>query len=98
MRKRSRSANTDGGRARRRWDGCFRFSATKNRQIASRDVDPAVGGCQSYEATDFLLNGPIIDPSSQLILWQIGTLGDWTYVSNDRSARHQGPAGQPYRQ
>jgi len=25
------------------------------------------------------MNAPIIDPSSQLILWQIGTLGDWTY-------------------
>jgi len=48
---------------------------------ADLGVDPAVGGCQSYEATDFLLNGPIIDPSSQLILWQIGTLGDWTYQS-----------------
>jgi hypothetical protein len=38
-----------------------------------------VGGCQSYEATDFLLTAPAIDASSQLILWQIGTLGDWTY-------------------
>ena len=46
---------------------------------ADLGVDPAVGGCQSYEATDFMLNGPIVDPSSQLILWQIGTLGDWTY-------------------
>lgn len=47
--------------------------------FADLGVDPAIGGCQSYEATDFLLNGPIIDASSQLILWQIGTLGDWTY-------------------
>jgi len=47
--------------------------------FADLGVDPAVGGCQSYEATDFLLNGPIVDSSSQLILWQIGTLGDWTY-------------------
>lgn len=47
--------------------------------FADLGVDPAVGGCQSYEATDFMLNGPIIDPSSQLILWQVGTLGDWTY-------------------
>ena len=47
--------------------------------FADLGVDPAVGGCQSYEATDFLLTTPIIDPSSQLILWQIGTLGDWTY-------------------
>jgi uncharacterized protein YabN with tetrapyrrole methylase and pyrophosphatase domain len=47
--------------------------------FADLGVDPAVGGCQSYEATDFLLNLPVIDPSSQLILWQIGSLGDWTF-------------------
>jgi uncharacterized protein YabN with tetrapyrrole methylase and pyrophosphatase domain len=49
--------------------------------FADLGVDPAVGGCQSYEATDFLLNARMIDTSSQLILWQIGTLGDWTYKS-----------------
>ena len=47
--------------------------------FADLGVDPAVGGCQSYEATDFLINSPIIDSSSQLILWQIGSLGDWTF-------------------
>ena len=47
--------------------------------FADLGVDPAVGGCQSYEATDFLLNAIVIDSSSQLVLWQIGTLGDWTY-------------------
>lgn len=47
--------------------------------FADLGVDPAVGGCQSYEATDFLLNALQIDASSQLVLWQIGTLGDWTY-------------------
>jgi uncharacterized protein YabN with tetrapyrrole methylase and pyrophosphatase domain len=47
--------------------------------FADLGVDPAVGGCQSYEATDFLLNARVIDTSAQLILWQIGTLGDWTY-------------------
>lgn len=47
--------------------------------FADVGVDPAVGGCQSYEATDFLLNAIQIDASSQLVLWQIGTLGDWTY-------------------
>jgi uncharacterized protein YabN with tetrapyrrole methylase and pyrophosphatase domain len=47
--------------------------------FADLGVDPAVGGCQSYEASDFMLNAPVIDSSSQLVLWQIGTLGDWTY-------------------
>jgi uncharacterized protein YabN with tetrapyrrole methylase and pyrophosphatase domain len=47
--------------------------------FADLGVDPGVSGCQSYEATDFLMNAPIIDSSTQLILWQIGTLADWTY-------------------
>ncbi len=55
--------------------------------FADLGVDPAVGGCQSYEATDFLVNSPIIDSSSQLILWQIGTLGDWTYKTQRYDTR-----------
>jgi precorrin-6B methylase 1 len=49
--------------------------------FADLGVDPAVNGCQSYEATDFLLHMRTIDTSSQLVLWQIGVLGDWTYRS-----------------
>ena len=62
------------------------FSARMLPGISSEDclfadlgVDPGVGGCQSYEATDFLMNGPVIDSSTQLVLWQIGTLADFTY-------------------
>jgi len=55
--------------------------------FADLGVDPAVGGCQSYEATDFLLNDVAIDPSSQLVLWQIGTLGDWTYQTQHYDIR-----------
>jgi hypothetical protein len=47
--------------------------------FADLGIDPAVGGMQTYEATDFLINGPIIDNSTQLVIWQIGTLGDLTY-------------------
>ena len=47
--------------------------------FADLGVDPAVNGCQSYEATDFLLHDRIIDNSSQLVLWQVGVVGDWTY-------------------
>jgi hypothetical protein len=47
--------------------------------FADLGVDPAVSGLQSYEATDFLMNSRTIDPSGQLILWQVGALGDWTY-------------------
>jgi uncharacterized protein YabN with tetrapyrrole methylase and pyrophosphatase domain len=55
--------------------------------FADLGVDPAVGGCQSYEATDFLINAPFIDSSSQLILWQIGTLADWTFQTRKYDTR-----------
>lgn len=47
--------------------------------FADLGVDPAVKGCQSYEATDFLLYDRTVDTASQLILWQVGVVGDWTY-------------------
>jgi len=50
--------------------------------FADLGVDPAVNGCQSYEATDFLLHDRIVDTASQLVLWQVGVVGDWTYRGN----------------
>jgi precorrin-6B methylase 1 len=47
--------------------------------FADLGIDPGDFGCQSYEATDFLLHSTIIDPSSHLILWQVGLVCDWTY-------------------
>lgn len=47
--------------------------------FADLGVDPAVSGCQSFEATDFLVNSRAVDISAQLILWQVGALGDATY-------------------
>jgi uncharacterized protein YabN with tetrapyrrole methylase and pyrophosphatase domain len=47
--------------------------------FADVGVDPAMTGCQSYEATDFMVNDRVIDNSASLILWQIGVLGDWSY-------------------
>jgi len=62
------------------------FSAKMLPGVSSEDclfadlgVDPGIGGCQSYEATDFLANGRKIDPTSSVILWQIGVVGDSTY-------------------
>jgi uncharacterized protein YabN with tetrapyrrole methylase and pyrophosphatase domain len=43
--------------------------------FADLGVDPASSGCQSYEATDFLVHRRRIDPRSALVLWQIGTVG-----------------------
>ena len=42
-------------------------------------VDPAQFGCQSYEATDFLVYRRKFDPSSALVLWQAGVVGNLDY-------------------
>src|SRR5216683_1496595 len=47
--------------------------------FADLGIDPAVCGCQTFEATDFLLHGRRIDPSSSVVLWQIGVVGDMTF-------------------
>lgn len=50
--------------------------------FADLNLDPAQQGCQSYEATDFMLGERVIDNSAQLILWQVGIVGDSTYRRN----------------
>ncbi len=48
--------------------------------FADLGVDPADHGCQSYEATDFLVHDRMVDPTSALVLWQIGVVGNFAYV------------------
>ena len=48
--------------------------------FADLGVDPG-DGAQSYEATDFLFGGHLVDPAAHLFLWQVGTIGNWTYES-----------------
>lgn len=55
--------------------------------FADLGVDPAVNGCQSFEATDFLIYERNVDTSSQLVLWQVGVVGDWTYRHNGYDLR-----------
>ncbi|MDP2320373.1 MAG: SAM-dependent methyltransferase [Acidobacteriota bacterium] len=43
---------------------------------ADLGVDPGLNGVQSFEATDFLLYRRRVDPTSALLLWQIGVLGE----------------------
>ena len=50
--------------------------------FADIGVDPAKYGCQSFEATDFLVYERKFDHRSSLILWQIGVIGDSTYQKN----------------
>lgn len=59
--------------------------------FADLGIDPATTGCQSYEATDFLLYNRSVDPTSHLILWQIGVLGHLTF----KRGRYD-PRGMPY--
>lgn len=47
--------------------------------FADLGVDPARTGCQSFEATDFLIFGRTFDPRSALVLWQVGVLGEVGY-------------------
>jgi uncharacterized protein YabN with tetrapyrrole methylase and pyrophosphatase domain len=44
--------------------------------FADLGVDPGQNGCQSFEATDFLIRRRKFDPSSALILWQIAMIGN----------------------
>ncbi len=44
--------------------------------LADMGVDPATLGCQSYEATDFLIRPRSFGTSTALILWQIGVIGN----------------------
>jgi len=51
--------------------------------FADLEIDPAVDGCQSFEATDLLVRERVFDPRSGLMLWQIGALGVTTYHVRD---------------
>ena len=54
---------------------------------ADLGVDPGRTGCQSYEATSFLIHARKIDPSAALILWQIALAGDRTLRVLDSDPR-----------
>jgi uncharacterized protein YabN with tetrapyrrole methylase and pyrophosphatase domain len=47
--------------------------------FADLGIDPALAGCQSFEATDFLVFGRRFDPTCSLVLWQIGVIGHLTF-------------------
>jgi len=50
-------------------------------------LNPGDHGVQSFEATDFLLSTRRFDPTSELILWQIGVLGETDTRDGARSYR-----------
>jgi len=47
--------------------------------FADLGLDPGENGCQSFEATDFLIYRRRFDPRSLLVIWQIGAIGVLTY-------------------
>ena len=54
--------------------------------FADIGLDPGKHGCQSFEATDFLVRKRKFDPKSPLVLWQIGTIGDLYYHKNSHNS------------
>jgi tetrapyrrole methylase family protein/MazG family protein len=48
-------------------------------------IDPGTCGCQSFEATNFLIHRKQIDTSSHLILWQVDAVGitDHSIIKNE---------------
>jgi hypothetical protein len=50
--------------------------STEDCLFADLGLDPGDEGCQSFEATSFLAYRCRFDPTSALILWQVGVLGE----------------------
>jgi precorrin-6B methylase 1 len=65
-----RVARAEGYRAR-----MFPGISAEDCLVADVLVDPAEYGCQSFEATDFLLRRYEPDVTSMLVLWQVGCIG-----------------------
>ena len=59
--------------------------STEDCLFSDLGLDPARSGCQSYEATDFLVYQRRFDPSSALVLWQAGVV--WQLDYGPRPAR-----------
>lgn len=51
------------------------------------NIDPA-HGCQSFESTSFLIYKRAFDPSSILVLWQIGVTGHLDFQDQGYNAKH----------
>ncbi|WP_254563710.1 SAM-dependent methyltransferase [Oscillatoria sp. HE19RPO] len=55
--------------------------------FADIGIDPGKGGCQSFEATDFLIRQRKFDPNSHLILWQIALIGNLGFYQEGSEKR-----------
>jgi uncharacterized protein YabN with tetrapyrrole methylase and pyrophosphatase domain len=52
--------------------------------FADLGIDPGVSGCQSFEATDFLVYHRRFDPHCALLLWQIGVIGEFGHRDDSK--------------
>ena len=53
--------------------------------FAELGIDPAVAGCRSYEATEFLVYRRAHDTTTGLMLWQIGSIAEVGYRTTDEA-------------
>jgi hypothetical protein len=53
--------------------------------FADLAIDPGEGGCQSFEASDFLISRRPPDVTCHLVLWQIGVIGQPLHRGEDTS-------------
>src|SRR5262245_16753316 len=60
-------------------------TSSEDNLFADLGIDPATSGCQTFETTDFLIRRRKFDPTSHLILWQIGNIGQWKPERQDLS-------------
>jgi uncharacterized protein YabN with tetrapyrrole methylase and pyrophosphatase domain len=52
--------------------------------FADLGIDPAADGCQTYDATDFLVHRRRIDSTAGLVLWQVAFIGGSQYSATLR--------------
>lgn len=58
--------------------------------FADLGIDPGLYGCQSYEATDFLVYRRVFDRRSVLVLWQVGVIGQLDFYNKIYDDAHKG--------
>jgi uncharacterized protein YabN with tetrapyrrole methylase and pyrophosphatase domain len=58
--------------------------------FADLGIDPAVTGCRSYEATEFLVHRRAHDTTTGLMLWQVGSIAEPSYRDSDEVWNREG--------
>jgi uncharacterized protein YabN with tetrapyrrole methylase and pyrophosphatase domain len=51
-------------------------------------IDPSRDGCQTFEATNFLLRRRTFDVNTPMVLWQVGCVGDPAFDHKGFDSRH----------